>query len=862
MIELIPDYENLDHSVISTLPYGYIPPHRVHFAIATHDDEAGKRANSFGHVFELGDAGNPLPSEVPLADLLIVSPAAAKLDNFGAVLERAIALAKPDAVALVAASIDVAKPILQGGGFEIVSRIEDDQVPVLYSARAKPQPANGLHVTKRHATILEPDLREEASRMFSKSLKHALEAQDYQVAAKTITQASEDTTAEGTVLISLLELEKPMFANLAQQEYESIKTIFSKYKRLLWVTCGDEPALGVVDGLSRCVGSEMEGTTTQVLHLSKNTGMHHGPSLAVRIITAKSAKNEDEYHEHDGLLRVARIYRSDGENEAIRHHLYDSIRDATIEPDEALRLTVGKPGLLDTLHFIEDDRQLASLASHEVEIQVKASGINFRDIMAAMGLIPMTVLGLEGSGIVTRTGAQASSQFKKGDRVSFMGLGAHATQCRTDYRLAVKIPDTMSFEEAAALPVVYITAYHALINMSRLRKGQSVLIHAAAGGVGQAAIQIAQHLGLTIYTTAGSQEKRKLLTDMYNIPEEHIFYSRDASFAKGIMRVTNGRGVDCVLDSLSGELLKASWECLAPFGTLIEIGLRDILDNAYLDMRPFAKGTTFTFLDTFGLLQENPDFLGDILKDAFHLIHQISLKAPSPLTVQPIGTAGDAFRTIQQGKHRGKMVLSFQDDTPAPVMRKAQDSLRLDPNATYLLVGGLGGLGRSLARQFVACGARNIAFLSRSGGETPEAQALVQELSVARVKAFRGDVTDAASFRKAMDQCERELPPVKGVVQMAMVLRDTVFETMSYDSWNTGLRPKVHGTMNLHEYFNSERPVDFFIICSSISGITGNIGQAQYCAGNTYQDTLAHYRRSKGLKVISYSSRCAALSHP
>lgn len=867
--ELVPNYEALGHSAMATLPDGLLPPNRVHFAVATHnDDEAGKRATSFlGHVFELGDdADSPLPSDLPLADLLIISPAAATLAHFGAVLERALALAKPDAIALVAASAEAATPTLQSAGFDVVSSIEDDrQRPLLYCARATTSPpATNGQVSKpqpkRHATLLAPDVRGEASQIFAQSLRDALEAQDYQVAEKTLTQVAGGNgdavfvPEEGSVLVSLLELETPLLANLSPHEYKGIKALFATYKRLLWITHGDEPTLGLIDGLSRCVGSEMQDITTQVLHLSARTGLHHGPSLAVRILTKTATKNEDEYLEDEGLLRVARMYRSESEKEAIRHHLYDAIREAPIVPDEALRLTVGKPGLLDTLHYVDDaDRQQATpLASHEVAIEVKASGINFRDIMAAMGLIPMTTLGLEGSGIVTATGALASRHFQKGDRVSFMGLGAHATQCRTDYRLAVKIPDTMPFAEAAALPVVYITAYQALINMGRLRKGQSVLIHAGAGGVGQAAIQIAQHLGLTIYTTAGSPEKRKLLTTTFNIPEAHIFYSRDASFAKGIMRVTNGRGVDCVLDSLSGELLKASWECLAPFGTLIEIGLRDILDNAYLDMRPFAKGTTFTFLDTFGLLKENPDYLGEILRDAFALIRQESLQAPTPLTVTPMGKAGEAFRTVQQGKHRGKMVLSFVQDatpTPAPVLRRARDSLQLDPRATYLLVGGLGGLGRSLARQFVACGARNLAFLSRSGGETAEARALVQELSIARVQAFKCDVTDTASFRAAMDQCARQLPPVKGVIQMAMVLRDTVFETMDYDAWTTGLKPKVHGTRNLHEYFGAERPLDFFIICSSISGITGNIGQAQYCAGNTYQDTLAHYRRSKGLKV-------------
>lgn len=848
MLELVPDHEAVGNSTVAALPEGCISLGRTHFVVANPSEEAGRRDEKYGRQFDLGDSGSPLPENIPLADVLIISPAVDELDNLDVVLARAISLTKSEATVLVAANKSVVLPILQDGGLKIISKIEVDELPVLYSVRSKQEHTNGTGMTNQYATILEPDVRTETIIAFSESLKHSLQDQGYSVAAKTLAQVSEDVKSESELLISLLELERPVMDDLSPLEYEGIKAVLLAYERRLWVTCGNDAAFGVIDGLSRCIGSEMEGTVAQVLHLSERTGLVHGPSLAMRIVTTSSAK-EDEYRENEGLLQVARIHRSASENKVIRHHLEDSVRDSKMGADEDLRLSVGKPGLLDTLRFVEDDRVRADLADHEVEIQVMATGINFRDIMASMGIIPMSVLGLEGSGLVTRTGALASSQFKPGDRVSFLGVGAHATRCRTDYRLAVHIPDSTSFEEAAALPVVYVTAYHALVNLSRLRKGQSILIHAAAGGVGQAAIQIAQNLGLTIYATVSSQEKHKLLTDVYKVPKECIFNSRDTSFAKGIMRVTRGRGVDCVLNSLSGELLRASWECIASYGTFIEIGLRDILDNAHLDMRPFARGTTFTFLDSFGLLKEDPDYLGKILKDAFQLIRQVSLSSPYPLTAVPIGKVGDAFRTVQQGRHRGKMVLSFQGEHQVPILRKAQDSLRLDPDVTYLLVGGLGGLGRSLARHFVACGARNIVFLSRSGGESAEARALIRELSVARIRTFKADVADAASFRAAMAQCELELPPVRGVVQMAMVLRDTVFEKMSYDWWRTGLRPKVQGTRNLHEYFDSGRPVDFFIICSSISGITGNPGQAQYCAGNTYQDALAHYRRSQGLKV-------------
>ncbi|KAL1871613.1 hypothetical protein Daus18300_004613 [Diaporthe australafricana] len=258
------------------------------------------------------------------------------------------------------------------------------------------------------------------------------------------------------------------------------------------------------------------------------------------------------------------------------------------------------------------------------------------------------------------------------------------------------------------------------------------------------------------------------------VPEERISNSSDASFAKGITRVTQGRGVDCVLDSLSGELLKASWECLAPFGTFIEIGLRDILDNAYLDMRHFAKGTTFTFLNTFGLLQENADYLGDILKDAFQLIRQLSLKAPGPF----LYSLWERKMMLSALSNKQGTVARWCSRSRTPVLRKAQGSLQLDPNATCLLRVGRGTLPSSRG----------------PAARPPRPKALVQELSVARVKAFRGDVTDATSFRAATDQCERELPPAKGVVQMAMVLRDNVFETMSYDAG-----PRQYGPGSIFE---------------------------------------------------------------
>lgn len=332
---------------------------------------------------------------------------------------------------------------------------------------------------------------------------------------------------------------------------------------------------------------------------------------------------------------------------------------------------------MDTLHL------LTPLDDHEVELEVKVTGVNFRDIMTSMALITGKGLGQETSGVVLKTGSKASEVFKPDDRVSTLTLGdTHATKTICDYRATQKIPDFMSFEEAAAVPVIHVTA-------------------------------------LVVYVTVGVKDKRQLIREQYGIPEKHMFNSRDSSFVKGIKRVTGGRGVDCVFNSLSGDLLRVSWDCFATFSTFVEI---DFTDNMRLDMRPFSKSTTFNFINVNTLFEQAPETVGEIFSEVFKLLHEEVLRTPYPMTTFPAGQVEDAFRAMLQGKHRGKMMLSFtESNSEAPVLSKFKDSLKLDPHATYLFVGGLGGPGRSLAMEFVASGARHIAFVSRSGDAKPEA---------------------------------------------------------------------------------------------------------------------------------------------
>ena len=481
------------------------------------------------------------------------------------------------------------------------------------------------------------------------------------------------------------------------------------------------------------------------------------------------------------------------------------------------------------------------------------STYSFRDIMCTMGILPDTLLGCEASGIVRRAGT-AVTKFHPGDRVCAQTRGAHATAVRAHESMCEMLPDRTSFAEGAAIGVVHCTAYHALVNLARLRPGQSVLIHSGAGGVGQAAIQLAQHLGLRIYTTVGSREKRALLRDEYGLRDDQIFSSRDTSFVTGIKRATDNRGVDCVLNSLAGELLRQSFYCLAPFGTFVEIGMRDVVGNTRLDMLPFAKQTTFTLINLWAMMNEAPQLMQSIVAETFANLTKGIIRAPVPLTVYPVAQHQEAFRLMQAGKHQGKLVLSYQGPNEVPVLRRPRDLLRLDPSATYLLVGGLGGLGRSLASMMVSSGARHLAFLSRHGaGPSAAARDAIDKLRAdgCTVQTYKADVADRDSLDEALKSCARALPPIRGVVQMAMVLRDGIFANMTHDQWRDATRPKVQGTWNLHGAFPCHHDLDFFIILSSCAGVFGNRGQANYAAAGAYQDGLARYRRQLGLKAVS-----------
>ncbi|KAL8999812.1 MAG: hypothetical protein Q9188_005811 [Gyalolechia gomerana] len=624
-------------------------------------------------------------------------------------------------------------------------------------------------------------------------------------------------------------------------------------RNVVWLLQGatmdaQKPEHAIISGLARSARSENDQLRLVTLDMaegSENTG------VSQRILQVLDSRNyEDELTEYNGTLFIPRIEADDILNAKIPGGVNSGARSDILGQDKPLALKIGKVGLLETLVFGEDEKLIDSeCGEDELEIEVKASAINFRDIAAAMGIIEDHKLGDECSGIVVRKGSKVTdADFEIGDRVVAWrpGQGAHCTVVRNPASLCYKLGE-MPFGIAAAMPLILTTAHYALVDVARLQPGETVLIHSAAGGVGQMAVQIAHNIGARIVATVGSQAKRDLLKSKFSFTDDQIFSSRDDSFVASVMKVTHGKGVDVALNSLAGKLLHATWGCIAPFGRFIEIGKRDIHENSQIQMDPFRRNVVFASVDLITMFERNKPLGARIFQECCRLVHEGLISPPETVTELPYDEAQKGFRLLQMGKHTGKVVLIPSPENRVPIMpSKFRNTHLFDTTRIYLLVGGLGGLGRTLAEWMVRKGARNLVFFSRSGAEKAEAQDTIDWLQNRniRVSVHQGDVTNYTEVQACIDKCGQGLA---GVFQAAMILKDAPLDQMSFAQWNACMQPKVRGTYNLHKA-TLQVPLDFFVCFSSVSTILGSKAQANYSAANAYIDALMLRRREMGLK--------------
>jgi phthiocerol/phenolphthiocerol synthesis type-I polyketide synthase C len=496
-------------------------------------------------------------------------------------------------------------------------------------------------------------------------------------------------------------------------------------------------------------------------------------------------------------------------------------------------------------------------AAGEVAAHVRAAGLNFRDVLQRIGLLPEeafeggfagATLGMEFAGEVTAVG-DGVDHFRPGDAVFGIARNAFSSHLVAPANGPFKKPASMSFEEAATLPVAVTTVYYSLHHLARLQKGERILIHGAAGGVGLAAVQYALWVGAEIFASAGSVEKREFLR---RIGAHHVVDSRSLAFADDIREITHGEGIDVVLNSVAGDAIHKGLSILRPYGRFVELGKRDFYANSKLGLQPFCNNIQFFGVDLDRLLVDRPALSKQLFAELAPLLDQ-RVFVPLPHRVFPVARAVEAFRCMQHSRHIGKIVLAMDGVDPSAIApHRPENGLQLSPAASYLITGGRGGFGLATAEWLVRKGARHLAVIGRSETTPPDAAAALARLRQdgAAVHEFAVDVADANEVVRLLERMQREMPPLRGIIHCAGVIQDSSLVNMTEGDFHDVLRPKIAGAWNLHHH-TLDRELDFFIMYSSATALFGNEGQANYVAANAYLEALADYRRGLGLPALA-----------
>ncbi len=571
----------------------------------------------------------------------------------------------------------------------------------------------------------------------------------------------------------------------------------------------------------------------------------------------RAKDSEDQIAYRGGVRYIARLARMKIEDDRAQSEEREAKREERVaksEEPEPVQLEIVVHSTLDGLALRPATRRVPD--KDEIEIRVAATGLNFRDVLNVLGMRgDSDPLGGEVSGVVVRVGENIID-YKIGDEVIAVTVGGFSTYVTTGIALVVPKPKPISFAEAATIPLAFLTAHYALHVAGKITVGERVLIHAAAGGVGMAAVQLAQRAGAEVFATAGSAEKREYLKAL---GIEHVMNSRTLNFAEEVMALTNGEGLDVVLNSLTGDFISKSLGLLRANGRFLEIGKKEIWNAAQV-AQANGKATYFA-IDLAERIKSDPLAIRPLFLSLMQAIASGELE-PLPHKAFSLEEAGGAFRFMAQAKHIGKVVVAQEavssdqfavtsDQQPRTSNQHLASSIKLHENAAYLITGGLSGLGLLVAQWLVEQGARHLVLMGRRAPSAEAKRAIsALEQRGAQVFALQGDVSQAEDVTRILAEINQALPLLRGIIHSAGVLDDGVLLQQTWERYTNVLAPKVYGAWHLHA-MTKHMPLDFFVLFSSVSALLGSPGQTNHAAANAFLDALAHHRRALGLPAMS-----------
>lgn len=667
------------------------------------------------------------------------------------------------------------------------------------------------------------------------------------------------------IVVSLVEAGNPILAGLTETQFSQLQSLIKQMSNLVWVTAPQDSnsdlhtKYAIAQGFLRTVRSETPHARIVSLAIEDVCSTDiwaEWISKTLNVAFGTSPAPDLEYIVRSGLVHTARAVEDVTGNTTLNSLLSPSVQELAWEEGPAVKLALGTPGSLGSLRFEHEDTHhsdSSELGAREIEIEARAWGLTRRDVLAARGqenMVHSDGFGADCAGVVTRVGSDCDIQGPKpGDSVVMLARGCMRKFPRAHESHVLKLNNNSSLEETTAALKPSMTALHALADVARIMEGDTVLIHEAASATGQMAVQIAKMKGANVFATVRASSDvdvdRQLLVGTLGVASDQIF--SPSSFAAGVRLATQGHGVDVVLNTLTGDPRLASLQLLAPGGRFVDIGTGE--DEGLSDLSlagSLAKNTSFATLD---LLDLRPQVTARLLKETMDLLAKGNIMPPSPARVFPATGVANAFRALQDGEIIGRIVITPRPTDVVPQLIVGQDGqkpARFDKDASYLVPGGLGGVGRSILMWLASRGAKHLIVPSRSGASSSAASQVVSSLHSQGVNVIvpKCNVAEEAELAALLADVKQTMPKVKGVINCAMVLDNAVFVNMTFQQWSGAIRAKVDASLNLHRLLPSHGPagLDFFVHLASLAGVNGQMASANYAAGCTFQDALArHY---------------------